>query len=696
MTFHEKSALVPSSWELPKPSACFCARKRPTSESTKSPGSFSRLPLPRSQWREGTALLSLPRQGVELVGSHLASLFGQVFDDFAPDDSLATSATLTDHSVLMMMPLSVVVFGATGDLARKKLFPALYQLCVLGLLPRDLKIVAISRKAVERDVFVSKQCVHLREDPRFSKEDFCARIDLHAGGYDAPDAFVSLDKMLAVHENAQHDILGTGLQGGNRLFLIATPPVAFASVCELIATYARASPPTAAGGGGFTRVMVEKPLGRDASSFAALHQLISRHLKEEELFRVDHYLGKEVILNIPSLRWANQLFEPTWNANYIESVQLTFKEDLGTGGRGGFFDREGIIRDVIQPHLMQAFLWLAIEPPKSMRAADITKAKLELLRRVSAVSLDADETFLAQYTACDDEPGYLDDETVPHGSRCPTFASLVLRVDNERWRGVPFLFTAGKGMDERVCELRVRYKPHALNKMMDPTYEHRNELVMRVQPDEALYMLTVAKEPGITAEHVRKQVCMDMRYASQFADCYVGDAYERIVLSAGRGDQSLFVSAEELAETWRIFTPLLNAIDERKPQPTPHPFGLLPPGFVEWAAGRGVAIHPTWKEFVAMHADLIDEIVRVFSELDVDNSGGLDAKEVANLARRFFDGREPTPKRVAAIFRGFDVNEDGLITLDELIAGSQKLHRAFSRDCNQGGAMDEATEHVHI
>ena len=136
-----------------------------------------------------------------------------------------------------------------------------------------------------------------------------------------------------------------------------------------------------------------------------------------------------------------------------------------------------------------------------------------------------------------DEPGYLDDSTVPAGSRCPTFAALVLKVDNDRWRGVPFLFTAGKGMDERVCELRVRYKPHTLNAMMDPSLEHRNELVMRAQPDEALYMLTVAKEPGVQTEQVRKQVCMDMRYASQFADSYVGDAYERLLLSACRGDQ---------------------------------------------------------------------------------------------------------------------------------------------------------------
>ena len=679
-SFHDKkNALVPA-WPA---SQCFCSRKPPPV-----------TPVRRDWSREGAALMQLPKQGAQIVGDTIVGLLNN-FGIFGSGDAAAAAgpSALTDHATLVTMPLSVVIFGATGDLARKKLFPALYQLCVLGLLPRDLSIIAMSRKEIEREAFLERQCVNVSEDARMSKDDFCDRITLHAGGYDAPDAFHQLGRLLTAHESTEHQLLGDGLSGGNRLFVLAVPPACFGSICELVSTYCRPPP----GSDGFTRVMVEKPFGRDSQSFAALHTLTSRHLSPDEIYRLDHYLGKEVILNIPSLRWANQLFEPTWNAAHIESVQITFKEDLGTGGRGGYFDREGIVRDVVQNHLMQAFMWLAMEPPKSMRAADITQAKLALLRCIAPISLDPNEAFLAQYAACGDEPGYLDDESVPPGSRCPTFASLVLRVNNERWRGVPFLFTAGKGMDERVCELRVRYRPHALNKMLDPhAGEHRNELVMRVQPDEALYMLTVAKEPGITTEQVRKQVCMDMRYATQFADSYVGDSYERMLLSAGRGEQALFVSAAELTETWRIFTPLLHALETSPPVPVSHPFGLLPAGFVEWAATHGVTIHPTWKEFVAMHAELVDDIVRVFSELDADGSGGLDASEVAGLARRFFDGREPTPQRVAAIFRGFDLNDDGKITLDEIIAGAQKLHRAFSKDCNGGVNFDEAGPHVHI
>ena len=209
-------------------------------------------------------------------------------------------------------------------------------------------------------------------------------------------------------------------------------------------------------------------------------------------------------------RWGNQLFEPTWSRKYIESVQLTFKEDLGTGGRGGYFDSFGIIRDIIQNHLLQAFMWLAMEPPATLSAQDIVRAKVALLKRVTTLRLDPNKVFLGQFGASGGEAAYLDDETVPRDSKCPTFASLALYVDNARWRGVPFLFTAGKGMDERVCELRVRFRPQANNAMMGS--EIRNEIVMRVQPDEAVYMITVAKEPGITAEQVRgrRHVCMSM------------------------------------------------------------------------------------------------------------------------------------------------------------------------------------------
>jgi len=582
-------------------------------------------------------------------------------------------ADLTSHESLMTMPLTVVVFGATGDLAKKKLFPALYQLCLLDHIPRHVNILGYGRSAVDLPAFIAKQCVNIKEDPRLSKADFCARIGFHAGGYDAAESYQRLHATMSAFEVGKP---------GNRLYFLSVPPTIFGAVTAMISAHSRAM------AGGFTRLMVEKPFGRDSATFEDLNKLTATHFNENQLFRLDHYLGKEVILNIATLRWSNQFFEPAWNAQHIESVQLTFKENLGTGGRGGYFDGFGIIRDIIQNHLLQAFMWLAMEPPKTMTGPDITQAKVDLLSKVPALDLDNKESvFLGQFARHGDEPGYLEDETVPPGSKCPTFASCVLHVDSDRWRGVPFLFTAGKGMGERVCELRIRYKAHSTNLIMG--VQQQNELVMRVQPDESVYMVTIAKEPGITAEQLRKPVVMDMAYATQFKNAYVGDAYERMFLNAAHGDQALFVSAPELVEAWRIFTPLLHQIDERKPEPLPHPFGCLPDGYMAWAHASGVEIRPTWQEFVASHGDKVNEMRKIFDELDINKNGTLDFNEITSLAKRFFDGREPKPAQVKAIFGSFD-DKDGdkdSVTFDEFLEGVQRMNRSFHTEDMDDTAM---------
>merc|ERR1719399_136478 len=213
--------------------------------------------------------------------------------------------------------------------------------------------------------------------------------------------------------------------------------------------------------------------------------------------------------------------------------------------------------------------------------------------------------------------------------------------------------------------------------------DSQNELVMRVQPDESLYMITSAKEPDITAEQVRKPVVMDMTYASQFKGAYVGDAYERMFLNAALGDQALFVSAAELVEAWRIFTPLLHQIDEQRPQPVVHPFGALPHGYVEWAKQRGIEVEETWHEYVIANGDRVEEITRFFHELDKNNSGTLNYEEVTQLARRFFDGRQPTEARIRSIFREFEKNGDGEISLESMISGVQSMHRAFEKSAEQ-------------
>ena len=362
----------------------------------------------------------------------------------------------------MRMPLTVIIFGATGDLARKKLFPALYKLCAQGRLPRHLNIVGYGRSKVQMSSFLDKQCCNVAEeqaDPLsaavpWTKAEFLDRICFHAGGYDSPASYELLEQEICAYEAAH----ASGLPG-NRLFFLSVPPTVFGIVCEMISRSTRAAV------GGFTRLMIEKPFGRDLASFEVLNQLTARHFHEDQIHRIDHYLGKEVLLNISTLRWANACFEPLWSAQHIESVLITFKEDIGTDGRGGYFDGFGIIRDIIQNHLLQAFMFLAMEPPEEMTGDAIVAAKVELLRTVRAMD-PADlpaSCFLGQFGPSANQRGYLDDETVPAGSRCPTFAACVLQVDSDRWRGVPFLLSAGKGLDERLCEFRVRWKPQSYN-----------------------------------------------------------------------------------------------------------------------------------------------------------------------------------------------------------------------------------------
>lgn len=300
---------------------------------------------------------------------------------------------------------------------------------------------------------------------------------------------------------------------------------------------------------------------------------------------IDHYLGKEMVKNLLTIRFTNPVIEATLNNHYVSNVQITFKEPFGTDGRGGYFDEFGIIRDIQQNHLSQVLSLFAMDQPASLNPEAIRDAKVAVLKDVLPVKKE--DALLGQYVAADGKPGYLDDPTVPPNSTCPTFAALALSVNSERWKGVPFILKAGKALNDAKVEIRVQYK-EAENKVFSETGEGvmRNEMVMRIQPDEAVYIKVNAKAPGLTYDLVHAE--LDLTYKSRFGGVRIPDAYETLIYDALIGDHSNFVRDDELEASWSIFTPLLHSIDNNECQPEPYEYGSRGPASMnDWIAQYG-------------------------------------------------------------------------------------------------------------
>eukprot|EP01103_Thecamoeba_quadrilineata_P017582 TRINITY_DN6308_c0_g1_i1.p1 TRINITY_DN6308_c0_g1~~TRINITY_DN6308_c0_g1_i1.p1 ORF type:complete len:504 (-),score=160.30 TRINITY_DN6308_c0_g1_i1:18-1319(-) len=387
--------------------------------------------------------------------------------------------------------------------------------------------------------------------------EFEKLLSYHAGGYDSNKDFKSLNDEINKFEDGKKS---------NRVFYLAIPPSVFHTTAKEIRQEAFGK------SGGFTRVVVEKPFGKDSESSAKLSHQLSSLFDEKDIFRIDHYLGKEMAQNLLNLRFANTVFEPLWNRFNISNVQITFKEDIGTEGRGGYFDEFGIIRDVMQNHLLQLFSLVAMEPPVSLQADDVIDEKVKLLRCVTPIT--PEEIVIGQFGKSEDgkKAGYLDDEGVPKDSIANTFATAVLHINNQRWKGVPFILKCGKGLDDRKAEIRIQFSNVGsyLFGEVPP-----NELVMRVQPDEAIYLKMSMKKPGLS--NMLEQLELDLTYKDRIKDLRLPEAYERLIFDVIRGDHSLFVRNDELAAAWNIFTPILHHLEKEKVQPIIYPFGSRGP-----------------------------------------------------------------------------------------------------------------------
>jgi len=450
-------------------------------------------------------------------------------------------------------PCGLVIFGVTGDLARKKLMPAVYDLTNRGLLPPGFALTGFARRDWDTQQFA--EIVHdaVKENARTPFREATWRqlaegIRFVEGTFDDDSAFDRLSD--TVHELDK--VRGTE---GNHAFYLSVPPSSFPVVCRQLARSGLSQPSE----GTWRRVVIEKPFGHDLESARELNAVVSEVFRPDDVFRIDHYLGKETVQNLLALRFANQLFEPIWNAHYVDHVQITMAEDIGIGGRAGYYDGIGAARDVIQNHLLQLLALTAMEEPVSFDAEGLRAEKTKVL---SAVRLPKDlgkHTSRGQYTAGwqggEKVAGYTEEEGFNPGSTTETFAAIRVDIDTRRWAGVPFYLRTGKRLGRRVTEIAVVFKraPHLPFESTATEELGKNALVIRVQPDEGVTLRFGAKVPG-TAMEVR-DVTMDFGYGHAFTESSP-EAYERLILDVLLGDPPLFPRHEEVELSWKILDPI--------------------------------------------------------------------------------------------------------------------------------------------